>query len=207
MNILALELPGHGKTPGPGRASIASYADWVQETLSGSFFNTFYIGGHSMGGTISLEMGLRYPGRIQGLILIATGATLGVSPKILNGLKEQPQQTMAKINQWSFAKGTDPRVIAQSIQLMEQTPVSVILDDFQACNQFHREKEITAIKAPTLILVGNQDVMTPLGSSHFLREKIPLSRLVVVPHAGHMVMLEKHKEINRAILDFIPPND
>lgn len=205
VNILALELPGHGNTPGSGRDSIASYADWVHETLVGPFFETFYLGGHSLGGAISLEMGLRYPDKIQGLILIGTGAALGVSPKILGGLMEQPHQTLVEINQGSFARGTNPQVIAQSIRLMKQTPISVILGDFQACDQFHREEDIITIKAPTLVLVGDQDLMTPSSSAHFLREKIPSSQLIVIPDAGHMVMLEKHKEVNQAILDFILP--
>jgi pimeloyl-ACP methyl ester carboxylesterase len=203
MNIFALELPGHGNTPGPGSSSITSYADWVHETLAGPFFESFFLGGHSMGGAISLEMGLRFSNKIQGLILISTGATLGVSPKLLTGLQEQPHQTLVKINEWSYAKGTDPKVIAQSIQLMEQTPLSVILEDFQACNQFQRQDEVVGIKMPTLILVGDQDVMTPPDSSRFLQEKIPASQLVIISGSGHMVMLENHQEVNQAIREFI----
>jgi pimeloyl-ACP methyl ester carboxylesterase len=203
MNILALELPGHGKTPGPGRASIASYADWVHETLTGFSLDTFYMGGHSMGGAICLEMGLRYPGKIQGLILIATGATLKVSTKILEGLKDQPSRTLTKINRWSFAKGTNPQVIAQSVKLMEQIPIPIILGDFQACDRFYRQIESSAIRAPTLILSGDQDIMAPPGTSHLLRERMPFSREVVVPGAGHMVMLERYRDVNQAILDFV----
>jgi pimeloyl-ACP methyl ester carboxylesterase len=205
LNILAVDLPGHGNTPGPGRRAIASYTDWVHETLTGSFLESFFLGGHSMGGAITLEMGLRFPNKIQGLILIATGASLGVSPKLLTGLQEQPHQAISKINEWSYAKGTDPQIIAQSIQLMEKTPVSVIQDDFQACNQFQRQDEIGGIKAPTLILVGDQDVMTPPSSSRFLQEKIPASQLIVIPGSGHMIMLEKHREVNQAIREFILP--
>jgi pimeloyl-ACP methyl ester carboxylesterase len=205
INILALDLPGHGNTPGPGRQVIASYSDWVHETLARPFPESFFLGGHSMGGAITLEMGLRFPNKIQGLILIATGASLGVSPKLLTGLQEQPRQTISTINQWSYAKGTDPQIIAQSIRLMEKTPVSIIEGDFQACNQFQRQDEIGGIKAPTLILVGDQDVMTPPSSSRFLQEKIPASQLVVIPESGHMVMLEKHQEVNQAIMEFILP--
>ncbi len=203
LNILTLELPGHGNTPGPGRTSISSYAQWVHETLTGPFFDTFFLGGHSMGGAIALEMGLRFQEKIQGLILIATGATLGVSPKIVSGLKEQPDETLAKIIQGSFAKGTPPLLIRQSIQLMEQTPVPVIQGDFQACDHFDRQEEVSTIKIPTLILVGDQDVMTPPASSHFLQKKIASSRLILVPGAGHLVMLEKHKEVNQAIREFV----
>ncbi len=68
MNVLALDLPGHGNTPGPGKASVALYADWVYQTLTDFFIDPFFLGGHSMGGAITLEIGLRYPEKIQGLI-------------------------------------------------------------------------------------------------------------------------------------------
>jgi pimeloyl-ACP methyl ester carboxylesterase len=205
LNILVLELPGHGATPGPGKSSISAYAEWVQETLTESPLESFYLGGHSMGGAVSLEIALRFPQKIQGLVLIATGAELKVSPKLLAGLQEQPHLTIEKINQWSYAKGTAPQIIAQSIQLMAQTPISVILEDFKACDQFQQRDEIAHIKIPALILVGDQDMMTPPDSSRFLQEKIPSSRLVIIPGAGHMIMLEKHKEINQTIRDFIIP--
>jgi pimeloyl-ACP methyl ester carboxylesterase len=207
LNILALELPGHGRTPGPGKSSIAAYAEWVQEIISGSSIESFYLGGHSMGGAISLEMALRFPDKMEGLILLATGATMAVSSKILTGLKEQPDQTIEKINQWCYPKGTAPQLIAQSIQLMKLTPASVILDDFKACNQFHRESEITAIRVPTLILVGEEDIMTPPDFSHFLHKNIPSSQIAVIPGSGHMIMLEKHQEVNQAVKAFILPKD
>lgn len=207
LNILALELPGHGKSAGPARQSIDSYADWVHTTLAKTSLKSFFLGGHSLGGCVCLEMGLRYPEKIQGLILLATGAALRVSPLILTGLLEQSHQTIGKINQWCFAKGTDPRMIAQSIQLMEQTPISIIYDDFQACDRFNRKKEIGDLKLPTLILVGDQDKMTPPEVSRFLQDNIPASRMMVLPEAGHMIMLEKYQEVNQCLLEFIFPNN
>jgi pimeloyl-ACP methyl ester carboxylesterase len=203
INILALDLPGHGITPGPGRPSISSYAKWVQEILSGPAFDSFWLAGHSMGGAIALEMSLLFSKKIQGLILLATGATLAVSSKIITGLQEHPHQTIEKIIQWSYAQGTPSQILAQSVQLMEQTPNSIILEDFKACNQFQRRNEISGINIPTLILVGDQDIMTPPDCSRFLQKEIPLSKLAIVPGAGHMVMLEKHQEVNQSIKEFI----
>lgn len=203
LNILALELPGHGKSKGPARQSIDSYADWVQTTLAGTSLKSFFLGGHSLGGGVCLEMGLRYPEKIQGLVLLATGAVLRVSPKILTGLLEQPHQTIEKINQWCFARGTDPRIIAQSIELMEQTPISIIYDDFKACDRFNREEEIRDLTMPTLILVGDQDRLTPPEVSRFLQKNMPASRMMILPEAGHMVMIEKSQDVNQFLLEFI----
>ncbi|HMK64607.1 MAG TPA: alpha/beta fold hydrolase, partial [Thermodesulfobacteriota bacterium] len=66
-NILALDLPGHGNTAGPGLTSISNYAEWAFEILKGSSVQNFLLMGHSMGGAIGLEMALCFPGKIQGL--------------------------------------------------------------------------------------------------------------------------------------------
>jgi pimeloyl-ACP methyl ester carboxylesterase len=203
MNVLALDLPGHGATPGPGRDTISSYANWVEELLSSFPIESYFLGGHSMGGAICQELAWRSSLPLKGLVLISTGEELIVSPKILEGLLTEPDQTLTLINQWCFPKNTDPLLIRQSVELMKQTPIPVITNDFIACNRFNRSENISTITLPTLILVGEKDKMTPPAFSQSLNQKINSSRLVVVPGAGHLVMLENPREVNQAIEDFV----
>ncbi len=107
------------------------------------------------------------------------------------------------INQWSFPKNTDPLLIQQSAELMKQTPIPVITNDFIACNRFDRAENISTITMPTLIIVGEEDRMTPPAFSQSLNQKILSSRLVLIPGAGHLVMLEKPREVNQAIEAFV----
>jgi pimeloyl-ACP methyl ester carboxylesterase len=203
MNVLALDLPGHGNTPGPGRDTISGYADWLEEAFSSFSAATFFLGGHSMGGAIAQELALRSWPRIRGLILMATGAELRVSPKIIAGLASDPATTLALINQWCFPADADPLLIRQSLELLQQVPVQVVYNDFQACNRFDRSENVPTLTVPTLILVGERDVMTPPAFAEDLHEKIRNSQLVRVPGAGHLVMLEKPKEVNEAIEAFV----
>ena len=203
MNVVALELPGHGSTPGPGRDTISSYANWVEKAFSAFPFESFFLGGHSMGGAIALELALRSWSRIKGLILIATGAELPVSVKIIEGLARDPEPTLALINKWCFPLDTDPLLIQQSLELMRQTPIQVIYNDFQACNRFDRLENVSTITWPTLILVGDRDVMTPPAFSEALQREIPNSKLILVPGAGHLLMLEKPREVNQALEAFV----
>jgi pimeloyl-ACP methyl ester carboxylesterase len=203
INILALDLPGHGQTPGPGMNSIFSYADWVYQVLNDSGFKTFFLGGHSMGGAIGLEVALRFPDRIIGLILMATAAYFDLSPDFFAGLAKDPSRTLTRINRQAYMGETSPFVIAQSLALLEQTPLSVIQGDFQACRHFDCREAITRLNCPVLIVAGDQDITIPLGSSEALEARIPDSRLLSLPGAAHMVMLEKPKEVNQAVCDFI----
>jgi len=203
MNVVAVELPGHGRTPGPGRDTISGYAHWVEKAFSSFPIESFFLGGHSMGGAIALELALQSWSRIKGLIVIATGAELPVSVKILEGLARDPEPTLALINQWCFPPDTDPLLIQQSLELMRQTPIQVITNDFQACNRFDRLEHVSTIALPTLILVGDRDVMTTPAFSEALQKEILNSKLVLVPGAGHLVMLEKPREVNQAIETFV----
>jgi pimeloyl-ACP methyl ester carboxylesterase len=203
INILVLDLPGHGQTPGPGMTTIPAYADWVHQTLKRSEIKHYYLGGHSMGGAIGLEMGLLYPDRILGLILLATAADFRVFPDLLKGLEESPSETLALINRRSYGQGTSSMVIEQSLRLLQQTPLQVIQGDFLACSRFDRREEIKNLHCPVLILHGEQDITLPSGSARFLQSQIPGSSSLVLSGTAHMVMLEKYKEVNQAIHDFI----
>ncbi|MCU0579549.1 MAG: alpha/beta hydrolase [Desulfobacterota bacterium] len=203
INVLALDLPGHGGTSGPGRDTISGYANWVEEVFSSFLVKSFYLGGHSMGGAIAQELALRSWPRIRGLILIATGAELRVSTKIIEGLAKEPEPTRALINKWCFPPDADPLLLRQSLELLKQTPVQIIYNDFQACNRFDRSENVGTITLPTLILVGEQDVMTPPAFAEDLQKQILNSKLVQVPGAGHLVMLEKPREVNQAMEDFV----
>jgi pimeloyl-ACP methyl ester carboxylesterase len=203
MNVLALDLPGHGNTPGPGRDTVGAYADWLQEALSAFPEETFFLAGHSLGGAIVQELALRSWPRIRGLILIATGAELRVSTNFIEGLAKEPEPTLALINKWCFPPDADPLLLRQSLDLLRQVPMPVIYADFQACNRFDRVEAVAAITRPTLILVGERDRMTPPALAEALHKKIRHSQLIQFPGAGHLVMLEKPWEVNRAIAAFV----
>ena len=84
---LAPNLPGHGGDAGPRRASIEEYATWLETYLAGRVDGPVVLGGHSMGGAISLETALRRRMDLAGLILVSTGARLRVRPEVLAGIR------------------------------------------------------------------------------------------------------------------------
>jgi len=79
----------------------------------------------------------------------------------------------------------------------------VIADDFSAIGKLDLSKKTKQIAVPTLIIVGLDDRMTPQDMAKYLHEQIKGSKLVTIPDAGHMAMMEKPDEFNDAILKFI----
>jgi pimeloyl-ACP methyl ester carboxylesterase len=85
---------------------------------------------------------------------------------------------------------------------MTETRPSVLHGDFLACNEFDAMSRLGEISKPTLILCGADDILTPVKYSEYLHNQIVNSRLVIVPDAGHMVMLEAPQTIADEIGSF-----
>jgi pimeloyl-ACP methyl ester carboxylesterase len=203
--ILAVDLPGHGSSDGSGRQSIKEYAGDVDAFIQSIGLNTVVLAGHSMGGAIAIELATRYPGRVLGLCLVSTGAKLRVSPEILRGTNDPGafSTMVSRIVDLSFAEDANPRLKQLAAQRMRETRSSVLHGDFLACDAFDGSAWINGLAMPTLIVCGMQDRMTPPHLSRWLRSHIAGSSLELVPHAGHMVMLEQPDAVATLLDQFV----
>jgi pimeloyl-ACP methyl ester carboxylesterase len=202
--VYVLDLPGHGKSGGAGRADIGAYAEVVRGFAEELAFPPFVLVGHSMGGAIALEFALRYPERLAGLILVGTGAKLRVAPGILTGILDDYPGMAELLAHLAHGEHVDPHLLRLYIRRLREVNPQVIHGDFAACDAFDRRGDVSRIVLPTLILCGEADRMTPVKLSHYLHGQIAGSQLVVVPGAGHMVMLEQPAAVARAVGDFLP---
>jgi pimeloyl-ACP methyl ester carboxylesterase len=203
--VYSLDLPGHGESDGQGEDTISGYLQQVLGWLDSIRLTRVVWVGHSMGGAISLTAALNAPERTAGLVLVGTGARLRVNPAIL-GAVGQPAtfpQAVDTIIQWAFSPQAPERLTRLARNRMAQTPPEVLLGDFSACDQFDAMARLGEITVPTLVVCGKDDKLTPEKYSHFLAENIPNASLHVIEGAGHMVMLERPKQIAKAVRDFL----
>jgi len=203
LNTLALDLPGHGKTNGPGKAHIDEYARWVEEVLRTLSHEPVFLMGHSLGGAIVQETALLFPELLKGIILVATGARLQVAPVFLEGLLSRFEDTVDTIMKHAYAPGADQSMVREGGKLMKAAGSSVVHGDFLACDRFDRRKDIGNIDVPCLIICGDQDKLSPPALSKSLNQSIKNSELRILPSAGHMVMIERYKAFNQCVRDFI----
>ncbi len=200
---VALDLPGHGRSAQPGRASVEAYCDLVLGLLDALEFERAVIVGHSMGGAIAQTLALTHPDRVTGLGLVGTGARLRVLPAILDGVLRDVNATARLVVGNSYAADLTDALRARAEAEFAACPATVTHADFAACNQFDLIARVAEIHAPTLVVCGKQDQMTPLKYSEFLAAQIPGARLVLVDHAGHSVMLEQAQAVNVAFAEFV----
>ncbi len=193
--VYSLDLPGHGKSDGPGLADIREYAETVHAFVDALGLARFVLAGHSMGGAIALEYALRHAPRLAGLVLVSTGGRLRVAPQVLAGLQTDFAQATEQLAGWTHAEDVDPAMLREYVQRLRAIAPEVLQGDFAACNRFDRLADLNRVGVPTLVLCGEADRMTPVEYSRTLAERIPGAQLDVIPAAGHMVMLERPAEV------------
>ncbi len=201
--VILMDLPGHGKSPGEGFREIADYAGCVAATIEENGLAGCCLAGHSMGGVIAALIALDRPGLLSGLILVGTGARLRVFPRILEGILADKENTVRAIMGYAFSKKAPRALVDAGIAVMMAAPKEVIHGDFSACDRADVMETVKSIGLPTLIMVGEDDLLTPPKYSEYLAQQISGSQLSLIRDAGHMVMLEKPEEVNGAIEAFI----
>jgi pimeloyl-ACP methyl ester carboxylesterase len=202
--VFRVELPGHGKSSGLGEAEIPAYAEWVRGFLaSASSPGPVVVIGHSMGGAVAIHLALDPPRSLLGIVLMGTGARLGVMPAIFQLLETDPEGFFRTIDLVAYGPSVSEELKKRGTDMIRECPIPVILKDFRACDRFDLKARLQEIRLPTLIICGEEDKLTPVKYSIFLNERIPGSRLVLIPQAGHMAMVEKPEVVNRAIEDFL----
>jgi len=199
---IAVDLMGHGASPGSPAADVQAYAQSVHEFLTAnSFPRPWILVGHSMGGSIALQTALTYPQSADGLVLIGSGARMPVNPTMLEQLAQGAFDTgFLKI---AYGRDFAPEMLAAELQGLSQVPQAELHADFTACNNYDVAAQLDRINIPVLILVGDQDKMTPVKNSQYLQENVPGAIMHIIPASGHHLMLEKPDQTIAAIADFL----
>jgi pimeloyl-ACP methyl ester carboxylesterase len=202
FNCFIMELPGHGAAQGQGAQEVKDYTLWIKGALDELKLSSPFVIGHSMGGTIAMDLALRFPALPKGLVLVSTGARLRTVPDILDGIEKAFPETAELICERSFAQDAPEELRRFAVAEMMKNSPGVLHGDFTACDRFDIMDQVQAIGNPTLVICGDQDVLTPIKYSRFLADKIAGARLEIVKGAGHMVMQERPEEFNKKIEAF-----
>ncbi|KXH70980.1 MAG: hypothetical protein AM326_12120 [Candidatus Thorarchaeota archaeon SMTZ-45] len=201
-HVVAVELNGHGKTPDRKEEDVLhSYLRDVHEVVTK--FNKPFLGGHSMGGALAQLYALNHSENISGIILVGTGAKLRVTPIVFNLLDNDFEGYVEAVGNFMFHEDTSDEMIEASKHEVRKCPVQIIRRDFELCDKFDIMEEVKGIKKPTLILVGEGDVMTPVKYSQYLKDKIEGSIMQVIEGAGHSVMLEQFGVFNELVANWV----
>jgi pimeloyl-ACP methyl ester carboxylesterase len=198
-NVYALDLPGHGRSGGAGRDTIADYSQVVLGFLDAAEIERVILVGHSMGGAITLWTALTAPHRLRGIGLVGTGARLRVLPAILEGLQADFAKTVELISGYAYAPNAPPDLVNDGRDELLANRPEVLHGDFLACDRFDVMERLGEIRQPAAVVVGAEDQMTPVKYARYLADHLPDAELTVIEGAGHMVMVEQPEAVTRAL--------
>jgi pimeloyl-ACP methyl ester carboxylesterase len=209
-NVLAPDLPGHGRSSGPPLPAISDMADWTAALIEAAGAAKARLVGHSMGSLIALETAARHPEKVSALGLIGTAATMTVGPDLLKAAEANDRSAIDMVSIWglgfqaelggSLAPGLWMHSGAQRV--LEQCRPGVLFNDLAACNAYQNALAAAAqVTVPATFILGERDMMTPAKAGKTLAAALPNSRTIVLRGAGHMMMAERPDELLAALQD------
>ncbi len=203
--VYAIDLPGHGRSSGPGLATIVDFVHLVSAWVDALGVDTCVLAGHSLGSALALSWALEQPARVAALVLVGAGPRLRVDTALLNLLQSDFAAATARIAYLSY--GPTVRADQREIYLRHLRTVNpaVLYNAFAACNEFDATARLAAVTMPTLILAGASDRMTPPALASELQAGITGATLQILPNTGHMIPIEQPQATRDAIAAFLAP--
>jgi pimeloyl-ACP methyl ester carboxylesterase len=200
--VLAVDLPGHGKSDGPALTSIGDMADWVWALCDALKVKAAALVGHSMGTLIALEAAARAPDRARGLGLVATGEKMPVHPDLQAAADAGEHKAYDLVVDWGFgkrgrlggSKAPGLWMAGEATRLLERGADHALGKDFAACAAYEGALAAAAkVACPAVVIAGAGDKMTPPKSGRTVAEAIEGAAFVTID-CGHMHMIERPDE-------------
>ena len=210
--VLAVDLPGHGRSAGPLLPTVEAQADWLVALLDAAGVQEAALVGHSMGSLISLDAAARFPERISKIALVGTAVPMPVSEALLTAAREARPKAEGMVNVWSHGPrgalggSTVPGIwlMGASIRLAERAAPEVLFNDLNACNEYRRGLEAAAAaQCPALLVVGSRDMMTSPRGAPKLAAAMKDARIASVEGSGHALMAEYPDAVLDALRGFV----
>lgn len=214
--VIAVDLRGFGQSQVvEGTTDMESLADDLQALLDALRIDEPVVPvGLSMGGYVAFQFALKYPRRLRGLVLCDTRA-MGDTPEVADGRRQAAELVIAD-GPRSLVDSMMPRLfaeatVAQSPEMVDSLRRIMMETDRQtiatAALGMARRPDVRPrlgeIECPTLVVVGEQDAISPVDEMRAIAEGIPHSRFVEIADSGHMSPMEKPNEFNSAVLEFL----
>ena len=212
-NVLAVDLPGHGRSGGAALASVEAIADWMPALLDAAGVSAAALVGHSLGSLAVLAAAARHPARVTQIALLGPAVPMPVGDVLLDAAQgERPRRLRA-----------DQRLVVQRGQAAGRQPGAGHVADRQrdAAHGAHAARACctrisppatrtpadstaaAAVRCPALLILGARDLMAPPKSAQALIAALPDKRVVTLPDCGHALMAEQPDAVLDALAAFL----
>jgi 3-oxoadipate enol-lactonase len=215
FRIISFDNRGAGRSDKPTEPfTLEQMADDALAVLDAAGIETAHVVGASMGGVISQIVAVKYPHRVRSLTLVCTACRNHPWRQELlqSWAKTAEEKGMIEVGKEAAQWVMSPRSFRRLVPAFTwMGPLAALRPRHSFVSQIHaildtREDlvdQLSTITAPTMVIVGNQDILTPRGDSEEIAERIPNSELVVISGAAHGLMMEHSSTFNKILIEFL----
>ncbi len=202
MTVLALDLPGHGNSPGAGTVSMEILVEALLLVLKTEGIEKATLAGHSLGGAVVLEFYFRYPSMVEAMVLISTGAHLPVLPFLDKHLDDDPAEFYPLLVGAIFSKKRDLMVsmATRNLHLFDR-------DFFKANLALCRETDfsgcLAGVSVPVLAVANRDDRLVPAEMTREMAAAIPGGEFILLEAGGHVPFFEYSELFDREVEGFL----
>ncbi len=215
FHIINLDQHGHGESGHRATLTLENMAEDCSALLDALDLKSVHWAGLSMGGMLGMRLALSHPEKVKSLTLMDTSSRPEMEERrenyfqLAGALRAGMAAMVADtVLQFYFAPSTyadHPELIAAYREKLQEDrdPEGIYQAALAVFNRDDITDELGRISVPALVMVGDNDIATPLDRSELLVEKIPDARLVIIPNAAHMSATEQPALVASAIRDFV----
>ena len=224
--VIAVDLPGFGYSDMPDdEITISGYGEWLDRLFGELDIEAAAVVGNSMGGFIAAETAIKFPHRVERLVLVSAAgvsrhALLGPAPlRVIEATENIAQMITAwglSRAHWFTKRPRGRRVLTWFVSAHpERLPAPLIAEQvkgagkpgfypaLRALADYHVRDRLDDITCPTLIVWGDKDILVPLRDAKEFDRLVPDSRLTVYDDTGHMPQLERPRRFNADVRAFL----
>ncbi len=203
-NVLAIDLPGHGRSGGEPLTSVEAMAAWIVKVMDAAGIDSAAIVGHSMGSLVAIALAAKYADRVRSIGLIGTAVPMPVSEALLSSARENSPDAIEMLTLWGHGSSAHLGgsatpgmwMLGGGKRLMECAAPGVIYTDLNACNEYVQGLEnARSISCHALLILGQSDLMTPPGATADLTNALSDSETVVLEKSGHAMLAERPEQV------------
>jgi len=216
--VLRYDCRGQGRSDKPDMEySQFMHAQDLKDLMNKLDIQKAHLVGLSNGGMVAQHFAINFPDKVGALVLVDTCSyidtlldsiiTLWIRATQIGGSEFRYDVSIPFIFSEDFIKKNKETLLQMKIVSSEINPPNAIIKLAEACLKHNTTDRLSEIKAPTLIIVGEEDTLIPVKYSKLLNEGISGSRLVIIKGSGHVPSIEKPGEFNRIVLNFLGEND
>lgn len=207
-NVLAPDLPAHGRSGGTPLPSVPAMAEWIVTLLDTFGIERAAVVGHSMGSLVAFEFAASFPARAVQAVLLGFALPMAVGPPLLDAARNNDPAAIDMMvifgHDFRSQLGGNPvsgaHVVNTAKRLLERNRPGVLFNDLNACNEYANETAAQTIQCRVVFGSGERDKMTSPRAAATMAQGLAHARFEIIENSGHGVMAEQPELTHRLLV-------